>query len=156
MKKILAIALMMLLTTAGAMAQQSLTKQFKGEKGFSCITVNKAALKMMRSNSKLGRQGFSGKLKIGNFADKIERLEIVSASTPQASYKLTAACHDWIEKDNFESVIDVNEENQQASIYVLMGNPQNIFMLLAQDEETSVIIMYGTMTLDDIQGVVGN
>ncbi|MBQ2162938.1 MAG: DUF4252 domain-containing protein, partial [Muribaculaceae bacterium] len=60
------------------------------------------------------------------------------------------------EKDNFESVIDVNEENQQASIYVLMGNPQNIFMLLAQDEETSVIIMYGTMTLDDIQGVVGN
>ena len=59
-----------------------------------------------------------------------------------------------LEKDGFESVIDVDEEGQQASIYARTGGDKNVFLLLAQDEETSVIIIYGTMTLEDIQGVM--
>lgn len=145
---------MVVMTAVGAMAQQSFTKQFKGEKGFSCVTVSKAALKLMRQG-KLGREGFGGKLNIGNFADKVDRLEVVSASTPEASYKLLAACHDLIEKENFESILDVNEEDNQASIYAKTGGEQNVFMLMAQDEDVSVIIIYGTMTLEDFQGTIG-
>ena len=155
MKKIIYILFLMLMVSMAASAQESLAKQFKGKEGFSCITIGKAAMKMMSSKGKLGREGFSGKVNIGNFADKIDRLEIISASTPQAANKLSKACNDWIEKDGFESIIDVDERGQQASIYAKNGDTQNVFLLLAQDEETSVIIIYGTMTFEDLQGTVG-
>ena len=144
----------MLMVSMTASAQEPFAKQFKGKEGFSCVTIGKAAMKMVSSRGTIGREGFGGKMKIGNFADKIERLEVVAASTPDASYKLLKACHDWIEKDEFESIIDVDEAGQQASIYAKTGGEHNIFLLLAQDKETSVIIIYGTMTLEDIQGVM--
>lgn len=155
MKKTISLLVLMLLVSMMASAQDSFAKQFKGKEGFSCVTIGKAAMKMMSSRGTLGREGFSGKLKIGNFADKVDRLEIVAASTPQASEELAKACNEWIEKDNFESIIDVDEEGQQASIYAKTGGDQNIFLLLAQDKETSVILIYGTMTLEDLQGITG-
>ena len=155
MKKIISTLILMLMVGLVASAQQPLVKQFKGKDGFTCVTIGKAAMKMMSSKGKLGREGFDGKLNIGNFADKIDRLEIISATTPQAANKLSKACNDWIEKDGFESIIDVDEKGQQASIYAKTGDPQNVFLLLAQDEETSVIIIYGTMTLEDLQGTIG-
>ncbi len=153
MKKTITILFLLLTVSMAASAQESLIKQFKGKEGFSCVTVGKAAMNMMSSRGKLGREGFSGNLKIGNFADKVDRLEIVSASTPQAAEQLTKACKEWIKKDHFESILDVDEEGNQASIYAKTGGDNNIFLLLAQDKETSVVIIYGTMTLDDIRGV---
>ena len=155
MKKTIYTLILMLMVSVAASAQESFVKQFKGKEGFSCVTIGKAAMKIMSSRGKIGREGFSAKLKIGNFADKIDRLEIVAASTPEASEKLLKECNKWIENDNFESIIDVDEQGQQASIYAKTGGDQNIFLLLAQDKETSVIIIYGTMTLEDIQGITG-
>ena len=163
MKKTISILILMLMVSMAASAQESFAKQFKGKDGFAWFTIGKAAMKMMSKKGSLGRQGFSGKLKMGNFADKIDRLEIVAASTPKASHELLTACHKWIDSEDFESVIDVNENGQQASIYAKtgesaefpLGDGKNMFLLLAQDEQTSVIIIYGTMTLDDIQGVMG-
>ena len=155
MKKTISILILMLMVSMAANAQEPFAKQFKGREGFACVTIGKAAMKMMSSRGKLGREGFGSKLNIGNFADKIDRLEIVAASTPEASYELLAACHKLIESDDFESVIDVDESGQQASIYAKTGGDQNIFLLLAQDKETSVIIIYGTMTLEDLQGTIG-
>ena len=155
MKKSIFILILMLTVGMTANAQDSFAKQFKGKEGFSCVTIGKAAMKMMSSKGKLGREGFTGKLKLGNFADKVDRLEIVAASTPEAAEKLAKECKKWIEKDNFESVIDVDEEGQQASIYARTGDGGNIFLLLAQDKETSVTIIYGSMTLEDLQGVMG-
>ncbi len=155
MKRTIFLLILMLAMGMEAGAQESFAKQFKGKDGYSCVTIGKAAMKMMRSKSTLGREGFGGKLNIGNFADKVERLEIVSASTPKTAEKLSKECKKWIERDKFESVIDIDEGGQQASIYARTGSDQNIFLLLAQDEETSVIIIYGTMTLDDLQGIIG-
>ena len=147
----------MLLVSMAASAQEPFAKQFKGKDGFASVTIGKAAMKMMSSRGKLGREGFGGKLHIGNFADKIDRLEIVAASTPEASYELLAACHKFIESDDFESIIDVDEGGQQASIYARTGkDSKNIFLLLAQDKETSVIIIYGSMTLEDLQGGISD
>ena len=157
MKKTISILILMLMVSMAANAQEPFAKQFKGKEGFACVTIGKAAMKMMSSRGKLGREGFGNKLKIGNFADKIDRLEIVAASTPEASYELLAACHKLIESDDFESIIDVDEGGQQASIYAKTGkDSKNIFLLLAQDKETSVIIIYGSMTLEDLQGGISD
>lgn len=163
MKKTISILLLMLMVSMVASAQDSFAKQFKGKDGFACVTIGKAAMKMMSQKGKLGREGFSGKILMGNFADKVDRLEIVAASTPEASHELLSACHKLIEGEGFESVIDVDENGNQASIYAKIDESaqftsdegKNMFLLLAQDEQTSVIIIYGTMTLDDLQGITG-
>ena len=149
MKKTIFILILMLTVGMTANAQDSFAKQFKGKEGFACVTIGKAAMKMMPAQSK-------NNLKIGSIADKVDRLEIVSASTPQAAEKLSKECKKWIEKDNFESVVDVDEQGNQASIFFKNDGGKNVFLLLANEKETtSVIIIYGTMTLDDIQGVMG-
>jgi len=146
----------MLMVSMAASAQDSFAKQFKGREGFSCVTIGKAAMKMMSSKGSLGRQGFSGKMNMGEFADKIDRLEIVAANSSQAGEELSSTCNKWIDDEGFESIVDVDEEGNKASIYAKTGvDGMNVFLLLAQDEETSVIIIYGTMTLDDIQGTMG-
>ncbi len=149
MKRTIFILILMLAVGMTASAKESFAKQFKGKEGFACVTIGKAAMKMMPVQSK-------SNLKIGSIADKVDHLEIVSASTPQAAQKLTKACNNWIERDNFESVLDVDEGGQQASIYAKTGSDQNVFLLLEHEKETtSVIIIYGTMTLDDMNGVMG-
>lgn len=153
MKRTVFILILMLTVSMAASAKESFAKQFKGKDGYSCVTVGKAAMKMMSGKSALKREGFGGKLMIGNFADKVDRLEVVTASTPQTAKILTKACKDWIARDSFESIIDVDDQGNQASIYAKIGGDNNIFLLLAQDKETSVVIIYGTMTLDDIRGI---
>ena len=149
MKRIFSIFIFILIVSMTASAQESFVKQFKGKEGFSCVTIGKAAMKMMPIQSK-------SNLKIGSIADKVDRLEIVSTSTPQAGEKLLKECNKWIKKDNFESILDVDEKGNQASIYAKTGGAQNVFMLLEHDKETSVIIVYGSMTLDDIKGITGS
>ena len=146
MKKTILILILMFAVSMTANAQDSFAKQFKGKEGFSCVTIGKAAMKMMPIQSK-------SNLKIGSIADKVDHLEIISTSTPQAAEKLSKECNKWIKKDNFESILDVDEEGNQASIYLKTGGAQNVFMLLEHDKETSVIIIYGTMTIDDIKGI---
>ncbi len=149
MKRTIFILILMLAVGMTASAQESLVKQFKGKEGFTCVTIGKAAMKMMPAQSK-------NNLKIGSIADKVDRLEIVSASTPQATEKLSKECKKWIEKANFESVVDVDEQRNQASIFFKNDGGKNVFLLLAHEKETtSVIIIYGTMTLDDMSGVMG-
>ena len=161
MKKTVFILLMLFAVSFSASAQDLFAKQFKGKEGYSCVTVGKAALKMMQGKGKLKRAGFSSELMIGNFADKIDRLEIVTASTPEAAETLSKACQDLIKNENFETVMDVDEQGNQASFYAKIGksaefplrDDKNVFLLLAHDEETSVIIIYGSMTLGDIQSI---
>ena len=149
MKRTIFILILMLAVGMTASAQESLVKQFKGKEGFTCVTIGKAAMKMMPAQSK-------NNLKIGSIADKVDRLEIISASTPQTAEKLSKECKKWIEKDNFESVVDVDEQRNQASIFFKNDGGKNVFLLLAHEKETtSVIIIYGTMTLDDMSGVMG-
>ena len=149
MKKTIFILIFMLTMGMAASAQESLVKQFKGKEGFSCVTIGKAAMKMMPIQSKAN-------LKIGSIADKVDHLEIISASTSKAAKQLTKVCNDWIKRDNFESILDVDEEGKQASIYAKTGGDKNVFMLLEHDKEPSVIILYGSMNLDDIKGITGS
>lgn len=149
MKKYILILIMFATTMLGAMAQESFAKQFKGKDGYSCVTIGKAALKMMPAQSRKN-------LKVGRVADKIDRLEIVSANNEESSARLSEACNYWIEKDGFESLIDVDDNGEQASIMMKSNGKNNIYLLLANEKRnTSVIIIYGTLTLEEIREMTG-
>ena len=144
------ISILVLLATIGfvASAQSSFAKQFKGKQGYSCVTISKAAMRMIPLQDKMG-------VNVGSVADKLDRLEIVKANSPEASENLRRVCEQWIETDGFEDFLDVDEEREQASIFIKEGDNQNIFLMLAvENGETAVIILYGTMTLEEMRGII--
>lgn len=148
MKRFFSILVLLAAMSLVASAQPSFAKQFKGKPGYSCVTLSKAALRMMPLQDKMG-------VNVGSVADKLDRLEIVNANTPQASKNLRSVCEQWIETDGFEDFIDVDEEGEQASIFIKTGDEQNVFLMLAvEDGETAVIILYGTMTVEEMRGIV--
>ena len=161
MKRTVFILFMLMTVCLCTIAQETFASQFKGKEGYSCVTLGNTAMKMMSNKGTLGREGFSEKLNLGNFADKVDLLEIVTATNPKQAEVLAKECNKWVESGKFECVIDVNEEGNQASIYAKIGgspdipyaNDKNVFLLLAQDEETSVIIIYGSMTFEDLQNL---
>ncbi len=148
MKRFISILILFATMSFVASAQPSFAKQFKGKPGYSCVTISKAAMRMMPLQDKMG-------VNVGTVADKLNRLEIVKANTPEASKNLRSVCEQWIETDGFEDFIDVDEENEQASIFIKTGDEQNVFLMLAvEDGETAVIILYGTMTVEEMRGIV--
>ncbi len=148
MKRFISILVLLATMSFVASAHPSFAKQFKGKPGYSCVTISEAALRMMPLQDKMG-------INVGSVADKLNRLEIVKANTPEASKNLRSVCEQWIEADGFEDFIDVDEENEQASIFIKTGDEQNVFLMLAvEDGETAVIILYGTMTLEEMRGIV--
>lgn len=155
MKRIISIALLFTLATIAvvASAQTSFAKQFKGKDGYSCITISKAALRLMPGQNVMGN--YMG-INVGSVADKLDRLEIIETSTPRAATELKKACEQWIESDGFEDFIDIDEEGERTSIFIKTGSEQNVFLLLddEKDGDTDVIILYGTMTLEEMRNII--
>lgn len=106
MKRFISILVLLATMSFVASAQPSFAKQFKGKTGYSCVTLSKAALRMMPLQDKMG-------VNVGSVADKLDRLEIVNANTPQTSKHLKSVCEQWIETDGFEDFIDVDEEESK-------------------------------------------
>lgn len=148
MKKFISILLLLATVSIVANAQQSFAKQFKGQPDFTCVTISKAALRMLPLKDKMG-------VNIGSVADKLDKVEIVNATTDETSEILTKTCERWIEDNGLESFIDVDEEGQQASIFTKTDSEPKVFLLLGNDgDTTAVIILYGTMTLEDMQSII--
>jgi len=144
------ILILVLLATVGfvASAQPSFAMQFKGKPEYSCVTISKAAMRMMPLQNEMG-------INVGSVADKLDKLEIVKANTAEASETLRNICEQWVETDGFESLIDVDDDGEQASIFIKESDKQNVFLMLAVDkEETAVIILYGTMTLEEMRRII--
>ena len=149
MKKfIISLLITMLSVASGTMNAQSLMKQFKGNKNYTCVTVSAMAMKLLPGSATVGSTKISG------LKDKISKLEIITANNPQAGIELMKQCDKWIEKQNFESLVDVDDEGQKAGIFFKSDGPQSIFLLKSIDEEdASLVILYGSMTIDDIKAI---
>lgn len=148
MKKFISILLLLATVSIVANAQQSFAKQFKGNPDFTCVTISKAALRMLPLKDKMG-------VNIGSVADKLDKVEIVNATSDETSEILTKTCERWVEDNGFESFIDADEEGKHASIFTKTDSEPKVFLLLGNDGVTAgVIILYGTMTLEDMRGII--
>jgi len=54
MKRFISILVLLATMSFVASAQPSFAKQFKGKPGYSCVTLSKAALRMMPLQDKMG------------------------------------------------------------------------------------------------------
>ena len=149
MKKLIltfAIALFALAVTA----QESFTDRFGGMKGVTSVYISKSMLGMMPDMKSNG-------MNFAAVASKLDNIQILNTETKAAANALNKGCRQIIAKEKYENLMNVSDGGEHTGIYMkeyARGKKQYI-MLNIDEDETSVIVLTGDLTLQDIKNVIG-
>ena len=150
MKKLLSILTAAILFTANLAAQETFTKKFGNVKGITSVYVSKALLGMM-PDMKTNGMNFAA------VASKLDNIQILNTETKAAANALKDGCRQLIAKGKYESLMNVSDGGEHTGIYMkeyARGKRQYV-MLNTDKDETSVIVLTGDLTLQDIKNVIG-
>lgn len=149
MKKLLSILTAAIFFTANLAAQETFTKKFGNVKGITSVYVSKALLGMM-PDMKSDGMDFSA------VASKLDNIQILNSETKSASNTLKKECRQIIAKENYTKLMDVNGEGESTGIYMkeFSGGKKQYILLNTDSEDTSVIVLTGQLTLQDIKNVM--
>ncbi len=129
-----------------ANAQSAFFQKCENEKGMSTVYITKAMLRMV------GAMKIDGPAEIATIADKLDGMEIVSADTDAAKPKLLKAAQEMVSQKGYSLLMKVKDDGDNVSIYqAKLKNGLNRFVLVADD---AVILLEGTLTLDDVSNYV--
>lgn len=150
MKKLISTLVAAVLVTASLAAQESFTKKFGNIKGVTSVYVSKALLGMMPDMKSNG-------MNFAAVASKLDNIQILNTETKAAANALKDGCRQLIAKGKYESLMNVSDGGEHTGIYMkeyARGKRQYV-MLNTDKDETSVIVLTGDLTLQDIKNVIG-
>ena len=148
MKKLIltfAIALFALAVTA----QESFTDRFGGMKGVTSVYISKSLLGMMPDMKSNGKN-------FGAVAGKLDNMQILNTETPKAARTLKEECGKIIRNGKYVSLMNINDDGEHTGIYMkeFVNGKKQYVMLSVDKDETSVIVLTGKLTLQDIKNVM--
>ncbi len=150
MKKLISTFVAAVLVTASLAAQESFTTKFGSIKGVTSVYVSKALLSMMPDMKSNG-------MNFAAVASKLDNIQILNTETKAAANALNKGCRQIIVKEKYENLMNVSDGGEHTGIYMkeyARGKKQYI-MLNIDEDETSVIVLTGDLTLQDIKNVIG-
>lgn len=149
MKKLILIFLTAL-TVLGAPAQESFKNKFNNVKGITSVYISKALLGMMPDTNSAG-------LNLGPVAKKLDNIQIFNSETKAASNTLKKGCLNILANENYENLMNVNEDDEHNSIYMkqFAGGMKQYVLLNVEKDEINVIVLTGKLTIEDIRKITG-
>lgn len=138
--------------TATSFAQSPLFKVCEKIKGTTTVYISNAMLGMLKGSD------ISGRMEFGSLMDKIDHLEIISAETPEAVKRLNAETDIFTPQNGYELLINTKDDDESVNISMKKGRDgMNTYVILAREpDESSVILLYGTMTMGDVMNAAGS
>lgn len=131
-----------------ATAQKTFIDRFGDMDGVSTVYISKTMIRLLP------------KLEVNNkdlkhIASKIDGIQILNADDPEPARKLKEGALDIIRKQKYESLMEMKEDGHRTTIYLLdLGKGRSAFALLSTDtDETSLIVITGTLTVEDIKSI---
>lgn len=151
MKKMIILLLMTLSSAANIWAQESFIDMFNGKKGITSVYISKSLLGMM-DNFKSHGKSFS------SIETKIDNIQILTSENRSAANLLKKECKRIISERKFKYLMNVNDNGEQSGIYMkeYANGIKQYILLTTESKETSLIVLTGKMTLNDIKNVMGN
>ncbi len=146
-----ALAAVMMLFCLQASAQLEFMEKYEDNKNATYVYVGKAMLKLVGANkfSEVGGRDFSA------LADKMTCVQVVSSEDKQTIAKLQADIAETVKKGKAEVLVKATEEGEKVTIYFMEGKAENYVLIAAsEEEETNIVAVSGTFTLDDIEKMV--
>ncbi len=150
MKKIV-LLFIVTLCSVYSFGQESSLEKFADMDGVKSVYISKAMLSLMPG---LEVQGVD----IGSTATKLDNIQILSTEKSDIREKMSKEVKTLVSKGKVEELMRVKEDDENVFIYMKdLGEKKSEFILFNDDkDELTVIIITGTLTLNDIQKIVND
>ena len=150
MKKIV-LLFIVTLCSVYSFGQESSLEKFADMDGVKSVYISKAMLSLMPG---LEVQGVD----IGSTATKLDNIQILSTEKSDIREKMSKEVKTLVNKGKVEELMRVKEDDENVFIYMKdLGEKKSEFILFNDDkDELTVIIITGTLTLNDIQQIVND
>ncbi|MBD5364554.1 MAG: DUF4252 domain-containing protein [Bacteroides sp.] len=153
MKKFILTLLLTLFSSLGALAQTKLYEACRSDSQFECVFIGKAMLRMVNSH-KLHVKGMD----LNTVIEKLESIEVISTEKAKASTKLNEMItKEFAPEKKYEIMMEAKDEEDTVTIYCRKLNDKtNEYVLVnayTGDHETTVIILTGSITPEDLKNL---
>ena len=144
------LSLTMALCAVCAAAQESFIGKLGKADGVTSVYVSKTLLGMMPDMKSDG-------MNFGAVASKLDNIQILTSETKSGAKTLKNGCRQIIADGRYEYLMNVNDNGEQSGIYMknFPGGTSQYVLLTVEKNETSVIVLTGKLTLQDIKNVMG-
>ena len=128
-------------------AQVKAFEKYADMKNVSYVYISKFMLNMAGKNAAPSVPGIDTK----TLAGKLTGIQIISSEHKEAQAKLKSDVKSIMEKDKYELMMQMNEEDSKVNIFHHIDKKQSaVIMQVEGNDETTVMIFSGKFTLDDV------
>ena len=128
-------------------AQVKAFEKYADVKNVSYVYISKYMLGMAGKNAAPKVLGIDTK----TLAGKLTGIQIISSEHKEAQAKLKSDVKSIMEKDKYELMMQMNEEDNKVNIFHHIDKKQSaVIMQVEDDDEMTVIVFSGKFTLDDV------
>ncbi len=128
-------------------AQVKAFEKYADMKNVSYVYISKFMLNMAGKNAAPSVPGIDTK----TLAGKLTGIQIISSEHKEAQAKLKSDVKSIMEKDKYELMMQMNEEDSKVNIFHHIDKKLSaVIMQVEEDDEMTVIVFSGKFTLDDV------
>lgn len=128
-------------------AQVKAFEKYADMKNVSYVYISKFMLNMAGKNAAPSVPGIDTK----TLAGKLTGIQIITSEHKEAQKKLKSDVKSIMEKDKYELMMQMNEEDNKVNIFHHIDKKQSaVIMQVEDDDEMTVIVFSGNFTLDDV------
>ena len=150
MKQIIIKVLLCVVSTLSSLTVNAQVKAFEkyaDVKDVTYVYISKYMLSMAGKNAAPSVPGID----IKTLAGKLTGIQIITSEDNTAQKKLKSDVKSIMEKDKYELMMQMNEEDTKVNIFHHIDKKLSaVIMQVEEDDEMTVIVFSGKFTLDDV------
>lgn len=122
----------------------SLFAKYGKHTDFELISVNKPMLTIARTMADKESK---------KILSKLSGLNVLTSKNTNLQNSLMNELNALIERDNFESIVEVREKGERVNIYFNTSKKNSDALIVVNDGELNLIWLTGNFTLNDLQNL---
>lgn len=146
MKRTYIITLLLSLCSLFTYAQESFFDKYADMEGVTSVYISKAMLTDMKTEE----------IYIGELASKLDNIQILNCEKASVTAQIKKDISYISPKNGYQELIRINDEGEKVTIFQKQNEgKQKEFVLLCEEQnELTIIIITGNLTLQEIQSIV--
>lgn len=151
MKRIYILTLLFSMCSLFVKAQQSFFDKYTEMEGVTSVYISKSMLNLLPNMN-----GSINGVYIGNIANRLDNIQILSCDEPTIISKLRKETSHINTKNGYEELMRIREDDEKTTIYFKDSKRKTKEFILITDEkdEFTIISITGDLTLQEIQGIL--
>lgn len=134
----------LIVSSINGQSLNSLFAKYGKHADFELISVNKPMLTIARTMADKESK---------KILSKLSGLNVLTSKNTNLQNSLMNELNALIERDNFESIVEVREKGERVNIYFNTSKKNSDALIVVNDGELNLIWLTGNFTLNDLQNL---